>query len=64
MLAVVSATNVGVDTDVVQFSVEIVVKTEHIQIQCWFKPIPQRGTHVPFATVPKNQTISSILLQH
>ena len=26
----------------------------HIQSQCWFKPVPQRGTHVPFATIPKN----------
>ena len=26
----------------------------HIPSQCWFKPVPQRGTHVPFATIPKN----------
>ena len=26
----------------------------HIQSQCWFKPAPQRGTHVPFDTIPKN----------
>ena len=37
----------------------------HIQSQCWFKPVPQRGTHVPFATIPKNKLrSSSLFLQH
>ena len=40
-------------TDIVQFSVEIVV-TGHIQSQCLFKPVPQLGTYVPFATIPKH----------
>ena len=52
----VSITNQGRDHRYSPIICRSCAQPGHIQSQCWFRPVPQRETHVPFATIPKVNT--------